>query len=192
MKSMPASSAMRARRAQSGQLADQRSGTLVAERPDEQLAPNTPIFSALALYMAMRSCIDAVRASTTFSIRFRTLRPIWPQLLQRRLDERSVDRIVEIDRALDQALLSVEGEIVGEARLVHPSVRVHSGRRDQFIDLPTLDRSRFREDGDDLVGVRPVEPAVRERAVVEAHGADIGAHELPRGGRPLGGELLGV
>jgi hypothetical protein len=68
MKSMPASSAMRARRAQSGQLADQRSGTLVAERPDEQLAPNTPIFSALALYMAMRSCIDAVRASKTFSI----------------------------------------------------------------------------------------------------------------------------
>ncbi len=67
MKSMPASSAMRARRRQSGQLADQRSGTLVAERPDEQLAPKTPIFSALALYMAMRSCIDAVRASTAIS-----------------------------------------------------------------------------------------------------------------------------
>jgi hypothetical protein len=45
---------------QSGQLADQRSGTLVAERPDEQLAPNSPILSALPLYMAKRSPIDAV------------------------------------------------------------------------------------------------------------------------------------
>ena len=31
------------------------SGTLVAERPDEQLAPNRPSFSALALYIARRS-----------------------------------------------------------------------------------------------------------------------------------------
>src|SRR6266404_7505328 len=66
-----AASAMRARRRQSGQLADHRSGTLVAERPDEQLAPKMPIFSALALYMAMRSRIAAERADTTFSIRFR-------------------------------------------------------------------------------------------------------------------------
>jgi hypothetical protein len=36
----------------------------VAERPDEQLAPKMPIFSALALCMAMRSRIDAVRANT--------------------------------------------------------------------------------------------------------------------------------
>src|SRR5919205_4303331 len=68
MKSMPASSAMRARRRQSGQLADQRSGTLVAERPDEQLAPKMPILSGLVLYMAMRSRIDAERASTTASV----------------------------------------------------------------------------------------------------------------------------
>ena len=60
MKSMPASSAMRASARQSGQLADQRSGTVVAVRDDEQLAPNMPILSALALYMAMRSRIDAV------------------------------------------------------------------------------------------------------------------------------------
>jgi hypothetical protein len=39
---------------------------LVAERPDEQLAPNSPILSALPLYMAMRFCIDALRASTAF------------------------------------------------------------------------------------------------------------------------------
>ncbi len=71
MKSMPASSAMRASRRQSGQLADQRSGTLVAERPDEQLAPNRPIFSALALYIAMRSCIDAVRAKHEVLLQFR-------------------------------------------------------------------------------------------------------------------------
>src|ERR1700704_716231 len=70
MKSIPASSAMRASRRQSGQLADQRSGTLVAERPDEQLAPKTPIFRALALYIAIRSRINAGRSSKIFSIRF--------------------------------------------------------------------------------------------------------------------------
>ena len=61
MKSMPAWSAMRASFRQSGQLADHRSGTLVAERPDEQLAPKMPIFSALALYIAERSGSDPVR-----------------------------------------------------------------------------------------------------------------------------------
>src|SRR5262249_13120914 len=60
---MPAASARRASARQSGQLADQRSGTQVAVREDEQLAPNTPIFSVLALYMAMRSRIDPVRVS---------------------------------------------------------------------------------------------------------------------------------
>src|ERR1700719_1528722 len=64
MKSIPASSAMRARRRQYGQLADHRSGTLVAERPDEQFAPKITILSAVPLYMAMRSCINAVRANT--------------------------------------------------------------------------------------------------------------------------------
>jgi hypothetical protein len=77
MKSMPAASAMRARRRQSGQLADQRSGTVVAERPDEQFAPNTPIFSAFALYMATRSPIDPVRANKGFLLfrRGHALRP---------------------------------------------------------------------------------------------------------------------
>jgi hypothetical protein len=68
MKSMPASSAMRPSARQSGQLADQRSGRRVAVRDDEQLAPNTPILSALALYMAMRSCIDAVRVNNVRSL----------------------------------------------------------------------------------------------------------------------------
>src|SRR6185312_4808188 len=68
MKSRPASSAIRASARQSSQLADQRSGTLVAERPDEQLAPNRPILSALPLYMAMRFCIEAAGASTSFSV----------------------------------------------------------------------------------------------------------------------------
>src|SRR5215813_1062558 len=67
MKSIPALSAIHASRRQSGQLAVQRSATLVAERPDEQLAPNSPILSALPLYMAMRFDMDALRASTAFS-----------------------------------------------------------------------------------------------------------------------------
>jgi hypothetical protein len=40
---------------------------LVADRPDEQLAPNSPILSALSLYMATRAFIDAVGANTAFS-----------------------------------------------------------------------------------------------------------------------------
>ena len=59
---------------QSGQLADQRSGTWVAERPDEQLAPNRPIFSALALYIAMRSRMDGEGRSSKacLSVAFRS------------------------------------------------------------------------------------------------------------------------
>src|SRR5580692_4585887 len=59
MKSMPASSAICARRLQSGQLPDQRSGTMVTARPDEQLAPNRPICSLLSEYMARRDCREA-------------------------------------------------------------------------------------------------------------------------------------
>src|SRR5579864_3689341 len=65
MKSRPASSASLASARQSSQLADQRSGTVVAERPDEQLAPNSPILSALSLYMAMRDCMDAAAGAST-------------------------------------------------------------------------------------------------------------------------------
>src|ERR1700684_3732788 len=65
MKSRPAASASRASARQSGQPADQRSGTLVAERPDEQLAPNRPIFSALPLYMAILLFMDELGASTS-------------------------------------------------------------------------------------------------------------------------------
>src|ERR1700722_14808395 len=70
MKSMPAWSARRASARQSGQLADQRSGTVVAVRLGEQLAPNSPIFRALPLYMAMRSFMDGVGASTAFLLRY--------------------------------------------------------------------------------------------------------------------------
>jgi hypothetical protein len=82
--SRPASSANFASARQSGQLADHRSGTLVAERPDEQLAPNNPILSALPLYMAMRFCIDALRASTALSPRCLKLSsPRWSQQSRR-------------------------------------------------------------------------------------------------------------
>src|SRR4030088_2709588 len=70
MKSLPLASAKRASRRQSGQLADQRSGTIVAERPDEQLAPNSPSLSWLALNIAMRSGMDAVRGDNRVSIYF--------------------------------------------------------------------------------------------------------------------------
>jgi len=55
MNSMPASSAICASARQSGQFPDQRSGTSVTARPDEQLAPNRPSFSRFALYIAARS-----------------------------------------------------------------------------------------------------------------------------------------
>src|SRR3974390_3551107 len=61
---MPASSAMRASRRLSGHEPDQRSGTRVTARPEEQFGPNRPILSALALYIAMRSRIEICGAST--------------------------------------------------------------------------------------------------------------------------------
>src|SRR3954453_7996690 len=57
---MPAASPRRASARQPSQLADQRSGTRVAERPDEQLNPNRPSFNALELCIARRSFIDEV------------------------------------------------------------------------------------------------------------------------------------
>src|SRR5437588_8532028 len=60
---MPASSAMRASRRLSGHEPDQRSGTSVTARPDEQFGPNKPILNALALYMLMRSRMDVWGAS---------------------------------------------------------------------------------------------------------------------------------
>src|SRR5215471_9158264 len=68
MKSIPAASAMRASRRQSGQLADHRSATVVAERPDEQLAPNRPILSRLPLYIARRFGNEASRAGNGVSV----------------------------------------------------------------------------------------------------------------------------
>src|SRR5215469_17835171 len=61
---MPASSAMQASRRLSGHEPDQRSGTRVTARPEEQFGPNRPILSALALYIAMRSRIEICGAST--------------------------------------------------------------------------------------------------------------------------------
>ena len=55
---MPASSAMLASLRLSGQLPDQRSGTSVTARPDEQFAPNKPIFSLFPAWVIMRSRVD--------------------------------------------------------------------------------------------------------------------------------------
>src|SRR5437588_6535795 len=64
---MPASSAICASLRLSGQLPDQRSGTSVTARPDEQFAPNKPILSLFKLYIAIRSCRDEAGASTVVS-----------------------------------------------------------------------------------------------------------------------------
>jgi hypothetical protein len=59
MKSMPAASAMRASRRLSGQVPDQRSGTFVTARPDEQFAPNRPSLSRLPPAADIRSRKEA-------------------------------------------------------------------------------------------------------------------------------------
>src|SRR6266481_461019 len=61
---MPTSSAILASLRLSGQLPDQRSGTRVTARPDEQFAPNRPILSLFALCIDMRSWRDGAGAST--------------------------------------------------------------------------------------------------------------------------------
>src|SRR5262245_19662178 len=109
------------------------------------------------------------------------LGPVGPKLLQHGLHERAIDRLVEIDGAFDETLLGVEGEIICETCFVCPSVRIHAGRSDQFVDVPALDRRRLGQDGNDIVRVRSVEPAVFERAVIKAHRAHAGAHEPPGG-----------
>src|ERR1700686_1916697 len=75
-KSMPASSDMMASFLLSGQLPDQRSGTKVTARPDEQFGPNRPICSLLPEYIERRDCREACGACTgvTFFF-FRS--PLW-------------------------------------------------------------------------------------------------------------------
>src|SRR5262249_48713648 len=63
-KSMPTSSAILASLRLSGQLPDQRSGTSVTARPDEQFAPNKPILSLFALCIDIRSWRDGAGAGT--------------------------------------------------------------------------------------------------------------------------------
>src|ERR1700685_673044 len=58
---MPASSDICANRLLSGQLPDQRSGTSVTARPEEQLGPNSPICSLLLEYIDLRDCSEASR-----------------------------------------------------------------------------------------------------------------------------------
>src|SRR5665213_1233041 len=72
MKSMPASSARCANARVSSHEAPHRSVTIVGHRPDEQLAPNNPIFNLLSLYIARRPAGEpssgraATRASSLF------------------------------------------------------------------------------------------------------------------------------
>jgi hypothetical protein len=61
---MPASSAISANFLLSGQLPDQRSGTSVTARPEEQLTPNKPIWSLLLPCMARRAFNEAEGACT--------------------------------------------------------------------------------------------------------------------------------
>jgi hypothetical protein len=61
---MPAWSAISASFLLSGQLPDQRSGTSVTARPEEQLAPNKPICSLLLPCIARRAFSDGEGACT--------------------------------------------------------------------------------------------------------------------------------
>src|SRR5215472_4609833 len=63
-KSIPARSAISASFLLSGQLPDQRSGTSVTARPEEQLAPNKPICSLLPPCIARRAFNDGGGACT--------------------------------------------------------------------------------------------------------------------------------
>src|SRR6516162_7528586 len=74
MNSRPARSAICARRTQSGQLPDHRSGTVVTARPEEQLAPNRPSLSRLALPIAARLPFLTSRSKVT---RARSERLAW-------------------------------------------------------------------------------------------------------------------
>ena len=63
---MPASSAIFAKRRLSSQVPDQRSGAMVTARPEEQLAPNSPIFRTLSLPSRLRRGADEFAFRTNF------------------------------------------------------------------------------------------------------------------------------
>ncbi len=91
MNSIPASSAMRASFRLSGHVPDQRSGTLVTARPDEQLAPNSPIFRALP------PCSDIRLRPVRFA--FATIIPqAWPHRFIYRIAARQGTRPAEFGK----------------------------------------------------------------------------------------------
>src|SRR5262245_3164827 len=130
--------------------------------------PVVGIFVALPLlaaaiatgWPAARTAMLSVPMPLMIGLNIGRIGPVGPKLLQHRLHERAIDGLVEIDGAFDETLLGVEGEIICETCLVHPSVRVHAGRGDQFVDVPALDRRRLGQDGNDIVRVRSIEPTV--------------------------------
>src|SRR5260370_33398470 len=78
---MRGSSGVGGRGREGGQVGGQGWGTGGGEGPEEELAAKMPILSALGLYMAMRSRIDAERASTAVSIPVKPIAHPWPRLL---------------------------------------------------------------------------------------------------------------
>src|SRR3954467_13703593 len=70
---MPASSAIFASLRLSGQVPDQRSGALVTARPEEQFAPNSPIFSALPPASRLRCGNDEFAIGTIIPQAWRKL-----------------------------------------------------------------------------------------------------------------------
>ena len=89
-------------------------------------------------------------------------------------------------------MLLIEGEILLEARDIDVAIGIAALGRDRAIDRGVLDRGVLREDRDHLVGVGPGELAAGERAVIEAHRAQIGPHVAVRDLAPLMREFCGI
>ena len=64
--------------------------------------------------------------------------------------------------------------------------------RTSSVKRCVLQGSRFAQDGDDLCGGGPFEPAFAQRVIVEAHRTQIGAHEFSRGLGTRLCELFGI
>src|SRR5262249_3278784 len=96
------------------------------------------------------------------------------------LRKRPVDDLVDGDLAAHKPAFLEELKVVAQTLDLQAAVGIDRESVHRGVGVAILDLGRFGENRDDLIRIRPGEPAVLERVVIVAHGADIGVEEFLR------------
>src|SRR5262249_45090356 len=147
---------------------DQRSGTSVTARPDEQFAPNKPILSLFALCIDMRSWRDGAGASTVppeASIDVANRNQASPPVPRFEWDAGTNRLAPGLGGQRDRH--EVVERVVGQA-LVHELVQLDRDAPPSMADIPTLDEAAGLPDLEDIsVWLGLVAPKGTPKPIIE-------------------------